>query len=114
MYCKVDIFEPFIDELLLFFQNAYTPFFKLWLHFSKLYTQNHKTHTQHAKRHTHLVKANTSLKTILTFLKNIFLRSNSTHKHKINSHILTKLHTDVKNVKHYSRVSFAFTHTLDR
>ncbi len=37
----------------------------------------------------------------------MFLHSNSTHKHKIISHIHTKLHTDVKIVKHYSRVSFA-------
>ncbi len=83
-------------------------FLKLWLHFSKLYTQNNKTHTQHTKRHTHLGKANTSLKTVLTFLKkNIFAYINSTHKHKIISHIHAQLHTDVKNVKHYSRVSFA-------
>ncbi len=89
-----------------FFQNAYTQFLKLWLHFSKLYTQNHKTHTQHTKRHTHLAKANTSLKTLNSF-KYFFLHSNSTHKHKIISHIHAKLHTDVKNVKHYSRVYFA-------
>ncbi len=94
---------------LQFFQNAYTQFLKLWLDFSKLYTQNHKTHTQHVKRHTHLAKANTSLKTILTLLKMVFLHSNCTHKRKIISHIHTKLHTDVKNVKHCSRVSFAYS-----
>ncbi len=103
-----------------FFQNAYTQFLKLWLNFSKLYTQNHKTHTQHTKHHTHLAKANTSLKNVLTLLKMVFLHSNSTHKHKIISHIglHAKLHTDVKNVKHYFRVSFAqefvtaLTHTV--
>ncbi len=67
----------------------------------------HKTHTQHTKRHTHLAKANTSLKTVLTFQKIVFLHSNSTHKHKIISHIHAKQHTDVKHVKHYCRVSFA-------
>ncbi len=33
--------------------------------------------------------------------------SNSTHKHKAISHIHAKLHTDVKNLKHCSSVSFA-------
>ncbi len=39
----------------------------------------------------------------------VFLRSNSTHKHKTmkKCHIHAKLHTDVKNVKHCSSVSFA-------
>ncbi len=45
--------------------------------------------------------------TVLTLLKKLFLHSNSTHQHKIINHIHIKLHTDVKNVKHYSRVSFA-------
>ncbi len=80
-----------------------TQFLKLWLHFSKLYTQNHNTHTQHTNHHTHLAKANTSFKTILTLLKMVSLRRNSTHKHKIISHI----HANVKNVKHCSCVFFA-------
>ncbi len=89
---------------MLFFEKAYAQFLKLWLHFLKLYTQNHKTHT--ACKTSHLAKANT-LKTILTLLKIKFLHINSTHKHKTISQIHAKLHTDVKNVKHCSSVSFA-------
>ncbi len=67
----------------------------------------HKTHTQHTKHHTHLAKANTYLKTVLTLLIYIFfLHSNSAHKHIIISHKHAKLHTDVKNLKHYSCRSF--------
>ncbi len=95
--------------------RAITVFFKMLTHSFWNYGSISQNSTHTTTKHTHTTcktshtscKSNTCLKTILTLLKMIFLHCNSTHKHKIISHIHAKLHTDVKNVKHYTCVSFA-------
>ncbi len=102
--CSNHIFYKY--KILQFFSKYLHTVFETMAPFLKtLHIKPQNTHTTY--NHTHLAKANTSLKIVLPLLKMVFLHSNSTHKHKIISHIHAKLHTDVKNVKHYSRVYFA-------
>lgn len=65
-------------------------------------------HTIPPNTHTKCKWSQTFCNYTLTLLKILFLH-NSTHKNKIINHMLTKLHTDVNNVKHYSRVFFLFS-----
>jgi len=80
-----------------------------WNHRSISQNSPHKTtkHTQHTKHtHTAYKTSHTSCKSkhFFEYFFIVILHSNSTNKHKIISHIYVKLHTDVKNVKHYSCV----------